>query len=300
MVPLADAGTAVVWRLHHALADGTTMMRWARELLWDEPAQAVPAPAQARATAEAETRRRAHLAGFVEREYARSRGRSPFDGHIGTRREIGLAAVPLGALKDAARELGGATLNDALLAVLAGALREYLEAHHGQLSDLRVRVPVSLHRGSDAAANRDSHFSFGLPLHIADPAGRLRAVRAATTKRKQENDAEIEDELLRHLGGSAPMQRFVSRLNDSPRRFAVSISNVPGPAHPVSIEGVEVRRLTSLAEIGKRHGLRVAAVSLHDTFGLGFCADPLLVPGVQLMADAAVTEAQRLIAAAGS
>jgi hypothetical protein len=295
---LADGGTAIVWRLHHALADGTTMMRWARELLWDDPDDpAATAAARTRAEAQAHGQL-ADLVGFVSREYARSRGRSPFDGHIGTSREVGLAHLPLAALKSAAHALSGATVNDALLTVLAGALRTYLEARHGDLSDLRVRVPVSLHDGRDAAANRDSFFSFGLPLHIADPAERLRTVQAETAIRKQAHDAEIEDEMLHLLAGAVPMQRLVSRLNDSPRRFALSVSNVPGPTRPVSIVGVPVTGLVALAEIGQRHGLRVAAVSLDDAFGLGFCADPMLVPGVQLMAEAAVIEAERLIATA--
>jgi WS/DGAT/MGAT family acyltransferase len=303
VLALADGGTAIVWRLHHSLADGTTMMRWARELLWDDPddpATVTMTAAAARVRAEAHAHGRpADLAGFVAREYARSRARSPFDGHIGTSREVGLAGLPLAALKRAAHALSGATVNDVLLAVLAGALRHYLEAHHGELSDLRVRVPVSLHHGSDTLANRDSFFSFGLPLHIADVAERLRVIQAETAVRKQAHDAEIEDELQHLLAGAVPVQRLVSRLNDSPRRFALSVSNVPGPKHPVSIAGVPVTELVALAEIGQRHGLRVAAVSLDDVFGLGFCADPVLVPGVQLMADAAVAEARRLIDAAG-
>lgn len=300
---LVDGGSAVIWRLHHSLADGTTMMRWARELLWDHPGAAAakgasssaPASAAEAGHAEDQRRRRYHLAGFVGREYARSRSRSPFDGVIGTQREVGIAAVPLGALKDAARSLAGATLNDALLAVLGGAVRHYIEAHHGALPDIRVRVPVSLHHENDVVANRDSFFSLGLPLHVTDPVERLKIVKAETTVRKHEHDAQLEDELLNELARVKAMQHLVERLNGSPRRFAVCVSNVPGPRRPVTIAGVPVSELVALAEIGERHGLRVAAVSLDDALTLGFCADPALVPEVQSMADAAGAEAQRLI-----
>jgi hypothetical protein len=273
------------------------MMRWARALLWDDPEET--AAATRSSNTEDEARRRRHLAAFVGREFARSPGRSPFDGVIGSEREIGVATLPLGALKSAAHQAADATLNDALLSVLAGAVRRYIQAHHGSLTDIRVRVPVSLHHEGDAAANRDSFFSLGLPLHIADPVERLRVIHAATAVRKGGHDAELEDELLRELAKKQAMQRFVTRLNDSPRRFALCVSNVPGPRTPVSVEGLAVNSLVGFAEIGHRHGLRAAAVSLHDSLSLGFCADPALVPEVQSMADFALQEANELIAAAG-
>jgi hypothetical protein len=76
----------------------------------------------------------------------------------------------------------GATVNDAVLTVVAGGLRRWLETHHGHLGALRVKVPVSLHGspprpGDDAAGrgNRDSFFCLDLPLGSADPLERLAA-----------------------------------------------------------------------------------------------------------------------------
>ena len=295
VAPLHDGGTALIWRLHHALADGTTVMRLARALLWDpwEDQPRAPVPAQM----DDEARRRWHLAGFCRRELARSRHASPFDGDIGTAREIGMSTLPLQEVKRAAKAVSRATVNDALLSIVAGAVRHYLQMHHGSLADIRVRVPVSLHHEGDLNANRDSFFSLRLPLHIADPVERLHVVHAATMLRKRAHDAELEDALLHEFPDVVPVRRFVERLNASPRRFAVSISNVPGPRREVSIAGVPVTALLGIAEIGQRHALRVAACSLHDRLSLGFCADPTLVPQVQTMAEAAQTEADALIAA---
>src|SRR4051794_24396109 len=125
VVPLAGGGAALVWRLHHTLADGTTAMRYARTLLWDQAEPAAGA-ASHRAQAADEQRRRAHLARFFSREFARAS--SPLDGRIGVSREVAFASVPLGALHDAARELAGATLNDALLSAVGGGLRAWLES----------------------------------------------------------------------------------------------------------------------------------------------------------------------------
>jgi hypothetical protein len=297
VVRLATGGSALIWRLHHALADGTTVMRFARALLWDswQDPPKVTVPAQL----DDESRRRWHLASFCQREFARSHGPSPFDGHIGTERAIGMAALPLGDVKRAAHQVAGATVNDALLSIVAGAIRHYLETHHGSVRDIRVRVPVSLHHEGDATANRDSFFSLRLPLHIADPVERLHVVRTATLLRKRDHDAELEDALLHDFPDALQLRRFVERLNASPRRFAVSVSNVPGPRRAVSIAGVPVTGMLGIAEIGLRHALRVAATSLHDKLNLGFCADPFLVPQVQTMAVATEVEAAALVAAAG-
>jgi diacylglycerol O-acyltransferase / wax synthase len=107
-------------------------------------------------------------------------------------------------------------------------VRHYLETHHGSLADIRVRVPVSLHHEGDMTGNRDSFFSLRLPLHIADQVERLHVVRAATMLPKRARDGELEDALLHEFPDVVPVRRFVERLNASPRRFAVSISNVPG------------------------------------------------------------------------
>jgi hypothetical protein len=290
-----------VWRIHHSLADGTACMRYGRTLLWDEGLE--PHMSKARASAlheDDESRRRAHLAGFLQREYARERRRSPFDGTIGTRREIAFASVSLPALREAAKQLDDATVNDAVLAIVAGAIGRWVRLRHGQLGAIRVRVPVSLHHEGDAVANEDSFFSLALPLNELDPVARLRAVHVATRERKAARDAEHREVLLHEVADLSPrLEQFVTRLERSPRRFALSVSNVPGPPLPVSVLDAPVQRLHSIAEIGERHALRVSALSLAGLLCFGFCADPGLVDHLQAMAEGVEAEAHELLGAAG-
>lgn len=312
MVDLDDGGTALVWRIHHALADGTTANHLASLLLWDveggaepgtRPERRAEAPAMTTALAEAhaadDARRRLHLAGFLHREYARQHGGSPFDGVVGRRREMGLGSAPLDALHRAARAVDRATVNDALLAVVAGGLRRWLEQQHGAVHDLRVRVPVSMHHEGDDASNRDSYFFVDLPLHEPDPVERLRLVRRATAERKADRDAAELEQLHRELASVPQLRALVARIEDSPRRFSVCISNVPGPREPVTVLGSPVGGLFGFAEIGEHHALRITANSGVGRLSFGFCADPELVPGVQAMAAAAQAEADALIVAAG-
>jgi hypothetical protein len=295
---LAGGGTAIVWRIHHALADGTAAMRFARELLFDRELETHDADAVKRPHDHLhpdEIRRRRHLVRFIDREFGESIHRSPFDGAIGTQRRIAFASTDLAPLHDAAKAVDGATVNDAVLALVAGSLRRWLTHHHGPLGDVRVRVPVSLHHEGDSAANLDSFFSLRLPLRVADPRERLHRVHAATERRKQEHDAEELQEMLSELGSvSDRMRAFCQRLEDSPRAFALSVSNVPGPRRPVRVFGAPVESIHSIAEIGSRHALRVAVVSLAGRLHFGFCADPALVSDLDEMAAGIEVEAAEL------
>jgi diacylglycerol O-acyltransferase / wax synthase len=292
---LADGDTAIVWRIHHALADGTTSMRYASTLLWDDaPELKATAYERARTHASDERRRIGHLAGFLKREF-RPR-RSPFDGTIGTRREVAFSSVSLSELHQASRALAKATVNDAVLSVIAGSLRDWVHEHHGHLKNVRVRVPVSLHHEGEDAANHDSYFSVGLPLYEPDPAARLRIVHQRTSARKSAHDAEHMDVLMHELSDVSPrLQQFCTRVQASPREFALCISNVPGPRTPVQVLGAPVRTIHSIAEIGERHALRVSIISLAGSLCFGFCADPGLIDGVQSMADGVVAQARELI-----
>jgi diacylglycerol O-acyltransferase len=301
LVALDDGGSALIWRIHHSLADGTASVRYARALLWDEGPEARMTPADAIAAhARDEARRRAHLAGFLSREHARGERSSPFDGTIGTRREVAFAAVSLAGLHDAARALDGATVNDAVLTVVAGGVARWVRARHGDLGTLRVRVPVSLHHEGDAAANHDSFFAVGVPLNEPDPVARLRAVHRETRARKAAHDAQYHERLMHELAGAPPLRHLLARLERSPRRFALSVSNVPGPPAPVGVLGAPVVHLHSIAEIGERHALRVCAVSLADLLCLGLCADPDVVDRLDLLAEGMAAEARALLAAGGA
>ena len=301
VIPTGD-GAAVVWRIHHSLADGTAALRFARELLWDGPAddgRSGSGGPGGRSQLEEDSRRRRHLAAFVEREFGASIHRSPFDGEIGTTRRIAFATVDLHALHDDAKRVADATLNDAVLSIVAGALRRWLIHHHGSLGGLRVRVPVSLHHEGDEVANRDSFFSLRLPLNEPDPARRLRDVKRATAARKESGDAEEREEFLRELAAHSPrLESFCERLEASPRSFALSVSNVPGPREPVSVLGTPVTAIHSIAEIGRRHALRVAVVSLAGNLHFGFCADPGIVDRLDEMAAGVEIEAAELAAVA--
>ena len=142
-------GSALIWRIHHALADGMTAMRMASAVLWDEDPVTGPRTTRTRSRAPRAARPVPHhrLATLLAaaREVPQPWLRSPFDGHIDARREVAFTTAGLEELHRVAAATDGATVNDAVLTVVAGGLRRWLEAHHGHLGAVRVKVPVSLH-----------------------------------------------------------------------------------------------------------------------------------------------------------
>jgi diacylglycerol O-acyltransferase len=303
---LTDGRSAVIWRIHHALADGTTIMRLASAVLWDErleggtriapePAERLPSPRRA-------DRQTSRAIRTFARETPRLWRRSPFDGHIDARRSVAFATAGLDGLHRAAAASEGATVNDAVLTVVAGGLRRWLEAGHGHLGTVRVKVPVSLHGmpgepGADGhqSGNHDSFFCVDLPLGSTDPIDRLGAIRRATRSRKDGHDAQRLDALMRELGRTSPrFRQFAERALAHPRSFALNVSNVRGPHRPVNVLGLAVQSFHSVAEIRERHALRVAVMSLADTVSFGLCADPTLIADVDKLAEHIQLEAAAL------
>jgi len=326
---MPGGGSALVWRIHHALADGLTAMRMAGTVLWDEqPAEGAASRAlpghgrgsahtlPVRAGSASDSRAASAAGGAAAAEHHRLDGllsavreapqpwlRSPFDGHIDGRRAVAFTTTGLGGLRQVAAATDGATVNDAVLAVVAGGLRRWLEAHHGHLGTVRVKVPVSLHSpplipgdADSEPGNRDSFFCLDLPLGSADPIERMAAIRSATRVRKQGHDAQHLDALMHRLGSTPRLSRFAGRILAHPRSFALNVSNVPGPRRPVRVLTVPVRALYSLAEIGEHHALRVAVVSLADSLNFGLVADPTLLDDVDQLATDMQAEAGALIA----
>jgi diacylglycerol O-acyltransferase / wax synthase len=324
--PLEDGCTGLVIRIHHCLADGVTALRMLSRLVWDgedgaaagraEPWRPRPAPGKVRlASSGVLTQTRgigaalaragrgvaspgrwrdtgrelAALPGTLRRELWPLGADTAFDRRIGGDRELAFTACRLADLKRIEHAAGKhVTVNDVILAIVAGAIRRWLGAHHEPMQRMRVQVPVSMHhRDEDPGqlGNRDSFLFCDLPISEPDPRARLAAINAETRSRKEHHDPDELYSFFHSLSHVRPLYRFVSGLAAGPREFALSVSNVPGPREPVTLLDAAVLELYSVAEPADRHALRASAVSLAGRVGFGFCTDPGAVPGVAELAD---------------
>lgn len=298
--PLADGREAIVARIHHAMADGISSVRFLGSVLWHTVADAphgtvhtVSNPARA-AKAETEPRHRRaeelrRLPGALRRELGDRTRESPFDRHIGSSRELAFVGVPLAELKAiGASRPGHVTVNDVLLAMIAGGLREWLSAR-GDVHSLRAQIPVSLHHrdeGEGDLGNRDSFLNVDLPLDEADPIARLDRIHAETEERKRLGDAEELYDFFHALARFKHLDRAVERFATDPHEFSLSISNVPGPRGEIAVAGRRVESLGSVAEPADRHALRVSAISCAGTVGIGLCTDPEVLEDLRGLAEA--------------
>jgi diacylglycerol O-acyltransferase len=306
--PLAGGRTALVWRIHHAVADGMTAMRMAGELLLEASAEEQPAgrPGQRgrpRHTVAAAVRSAAHMPGTLRRELWPRAIPSPLDRRVGPRREVAFVDAPLEELRrigHAAPER--ATVNDVALSAVGAGLRVWLDRLGAPADGLRVKVPVSLHQqGEPDTANRDSFMVVDLPLEQDDPLARLVAVARETRQSKRRHDAETLDAFFRDLSHlSRSLKRHADHWAMSPRVFTLNVSNVPGPRGPQSVLGAPLLELHSLAEIAHGHALRVAIVSASGRISFGLCADPDAIDGLDLIAQGIGEELDALGEAVGA
>ena len=316
---LEDGSMALIWRIHHCMADGTTCVRLGSEVLWSDspdltPPQTLrwwPQPAPngmslfVRGLADRarqhphrhasvhELRSLRDSATVARRELARAAEITELAEAPGEARHVAFAAAPVAECRHAAKTIDDSiTLNDVVLSLVAGGVREWLRHRHDSIKGIRAKVPVSLHRPDegDGAANRDSYFFVDLPVDEPDPAKRLQAINRETQERKLDDDAEV----LYRLGAHP----FVAHWAMSPRVFTFNVSNVRGPARDVYVLGARVREMYSLAEIAPRHALRVAVISASGTLFFGLCADRDAVHDLDLLADGIKRSVEELLAVA--
>jgi WS/DGAT/MGAT family acyltransferase len=294
VLPLTGDRVAVVARIHHAMADGVSAMHLAAGLLWDEdsapPSAPVPtatdavekpaaehSPGAAASPRAGETRILIGLPAALWRELRPGRD-TRLDQHIGPAREVAWTSFPLERLKrieHGAEE--GVTVNDVVLAVVAGALRRWLPQVGGIADDVRVQCPVCLHAREEEngqLGNRDSFMNVDLPIAEEDPAERLRLINAETRERKFDHDADTLYAFFHALGRFRPLYKGVTRLTSGPREFALSVSNVPGPRQRAVILGHAIEQFCSFAEPADRHALRITVISLGGELAFGLCSDP--------------------------
>jgi diacylglycerol O-acyltransferase / wax synthase len=289
--PLADGREAIAARIHHAMADGIAGVHFLSGVLLDVQPDVPPQnPAHAGSDAlslPAEVRR---LPGAALRELGEPGSPSPFDLPISAARELAFTVVPLAEMKAIGKSRPDrATVNDVLLAIIAGGLRRWLPAADTRKRHLRAQVPVSLHHrehGVTPSANQDSFMNVDLPLAEADPLVRLDLISAETRARKAHGDPAVLYDLFHALGRYKPIGSALQHLADSAREFAVAISNVPGPRNTVGVGSRRVLELFSSSEPGAHHALRISAISCGTDIGIGLCTDPNALPGVAGLADA--------------
>ena len=189
-----------------------------------------------------------------------------------TIRDLDILLVRLADLKGAASVTGG-TVNDAFMAAVTGGLRRYHEHHGTTVNELRVTLPISIRRAEDAiVGNRITLQRFAVPVGIADPADRMRAVGKRSRTAREEPSLPYTNAIAAGLNLLPP-----GAIRAMLKRIDFVASNVPGPQFPLYLGGARVSAWVPFSPtIGA--SVNVTLLSYDGTCCVGINIDSAAVP----------------------
>jgi len=178
----------------------------------------------------------------------------------------------------------GGTVNDVVLAVVAGALSRWLRKSRQtdvDKLDFKVMTPVSLRMAGERGqlGNRVAAWFVPLPLAEHDRRHRYQLVREATARLKKRHEAlggETITQVVEWLG-PAPIS-LAARYLQGASPFNMVVTNVPGPRTPLYLLGARMLEAHPLVPLLGTLGLGIALLSYERTLSWGFTADWDLVP----------------------
>jgi WS/DGAT/MGAT family acyltransferase len=202
---------------------------------------------------------------------------TPYNKSIGPHRRYTWVRANLADLKAIKNELGG-TVNDVVLATVAGALGKHLR-RRGTNTDgleLKAMVPVSVRADVERGAlgNRVAAMMAPLPVWCQDPVARLDIVREELKGLKSGGQA-VGAQVLTELSGFAPatVMGQASRLMARQRFFNLVVTNVPGPQLPLFLAGRRMVDPFPMVPLVKNQGLGIALLSYAGKINFGLVGD---------------------------
>jgi diacylglycerol O-acyltransferase len=228
---------------------------------------------------------------------------TPLNVPIGPHRRLSFVRNDLSEFKLVKDAFGG-TVNDVVLTVVAGGLRQWLRSRGVRTEGLELRalVPVSTRASNQHGdmGNRIVAMRGPLPVYVEDPVARLRVVRQAMDGLKDSKQA-VGAEVISGLEALAPptILAQASRLQFSTRLFNLLVTNVPGPQFPLYVLGRELEDLFPVAFLPENQSLAVAVMSYNGRMDFGLLGDYDAVPDLEEFGDALKTSLAELVEAAG-
>jgi len=289
-------GSAMIFRYHHCIGDGTAMKAVTARLFDIEGAKPRPPSHSAKQSA---PKAQTAAPGLLEQAGLIVKGAgalllelvkwpdppSPFKGDFSPGKTVAWTqAVSLDQVK-AIGASTGAKVNDVLVAIATGALRSYLMQRgiNVKQSTLRAMVPVDL-RAPQNQAELGNDFGLvilDLPVEVASATKRLALVKARMDALKRSTEA-IAMQFLFDLFGRGPklLEDLANQVFGS--KASIVLTNVVGPNQPVLLAGVPIDRLMFCVPFpGDQLGLGLSILSYQGMATLTVIADARLVPDPQ-------------------
>jgi len=246
-----------------------------------------------------------HDGRVIERPRMRA-PRVPFSGRISPHRRFVFGSLRLADLKRVKNHFG-VTVNDVVVTLCAGAIRDWLTAHDAlPESPLLAQIPVSVRTKEQQGTygNRVSVMIVPIPTDVAAPDGRLASAHESLRAAKERHRA-LPAQALQDVANFIPpainarAARVALQLSANPALrplFNVVISNVPGPPIPLYLAGAKLEANYPVSVIADGAGLNITVLSYLDSVDIGVLADRDQMPDVQRVLDGMGAELRALLA----
>jgi len=319
---LEGGHVSLIQKTHHSLVDGVSGVDVATVLLdfereptvvdapeWEPEAAPTPgrllvdtvreyvdgvgALAQTARTAVEVPRRAADKLGQIARSFA-----SLTEGHlmaprtslnraVGRNRRFGLVRYPLEDVKEVRRAFGG-TLNDVVLAGVAGGVARVLESRDELTPGLTLKVccPVSVRADSEhmTLGNKVSAMFVPLPVGEPDPILRLHAIQQSTAVLKEKEQPVAANVLLNLADYGAPtLIGLAARAGHHQPFFNLICTNVPGPQTPLYCMGARLIEAYPMVPLTRNTNIGIAILSYCGTLHVGLYADRDQWPDLEVL-----------------
>lgn len=225
-------------------------------------------------------------------EPAEETPRVSFNGTVGARRAVAWTSLPISHLKQIKDQLG-VTINDVILGLTGGSVREYL-ASRGELPEtsLKAVVPVSTRKpGDKSIGNQIRDIAVDWATDLEDPIERIMRIHKDTIRAKKEV-AEGGVNLIEGLAESLPpaatrliVQAGAAFADRVPLPGNAVVSNVRMPSVPFYIAGAKIEATIPISVLAPTQGLNITALTYCDEIYFGFTVDPRLVPNPWMLAE---------------
>lgn len=310
---LAGGHVALMQKTHHAMVDGvsgvdvaTVLLDFTPEPTVLDPPSWVPAaaPDPARLLSDSLWERFTQPAEMLRSARAAARGprravgqatkmirsmssmvdrnmvapKSSLNATVGRNRQLAILRVPLDDVKAVRASLGG-TVNDVVLAGVAGGLRRLLESRGEDVDGLTLRVmcPVSVRDESEhmKLGNRVSGMFVSLPIGEPDPIARFEAIQETTADLKEKEQAVGAAFLVDLSQYAAPtLLGLAARAVHHQPFFNLIVTNIPGPQTPLYCMGARMLEAYPIVPLTGNLSVVVGILSYCGEMHFGLFADP--------------------------
>ena len=229
---------------------------------------------------------------------------SPLNATAGRQRRVAVARAELDDIKKIRKAHGG-TVNDVLLTVVTGSLREWLLSRGEPVvagTSVRALVPVSMQDEDAVAGNRVSSYLVDLPVGEPNPRVRLTRLSYAMRGIALHGQSVGADSLIALTGFAPPTLHALgarAARGLSRRLFNLVVTNVPGPQFPLYAAGSRMLEVFPVVPLARGQGLSIGMTSYDGRVYFGLNADRDSVGDVDVLADLIEQEVGQLVETAG-